>query len=59
VSNQQEAHAAIDAHGKSIDELHAKLAATPGTDQAKLEAATAKYKAAHKDFHDAALACMN
>ncbi len=49
---------ALDAHGRSIDELHKKLAATPGCDTGRLAAAVDKYKAAHKVFHDDALGCV-
>jgi hypothetical protein len=50
---------ALEAHGKSIDDLHRKLAETVGVDKAKLQAAVDKFKAAHKQFRDDALACMN
>ena len=49
----------LDAHAKSIDALHDKLAAMPGVDEDRLRKATDKYKAAHKQFHDDALGCMN
>jgi hypothetical protein len=46
-------------HAKQIDELHRKLAATAGVDKEKLQKAVDKFKAAHKQFHDDALGCMN
>lgn len=50
---------ALEAHGKTIDDLHRKLSETVGVDKAKLQAAVDKLKAAHKQFRDDALACMN
>jgi hypothetical protein len=50
---------ALDDHARSIDELHQKLAATPGADKERLKEAVGKYKAAHKQFEDDALGCMN
>jgi hypothetical protein len=49
----------IDAHGTTIDELHVRLASTPGIDKAKLQKAVDDYKAAHAQFRDDALGCMN
>jgi hypothetical protein len=49
----------LDAHGRSIDDLHHKLAATPGIDRDRLKAAVDKYKGAHTAFCDDALGCMN
>jgi len=54
-----EATGNLEAHGRSIDALHSKLAAMPGVDKDRLQKATDKYKAAHKAFHDDALGCMN
>jgi hypothetical protein len=58
-AGQENAKAAIDAHGRSIDALHQRLAATPGVDTQRLQRAVDKYKAAHQVFHDDALGCMN
>jgi hypothetical protein len=49
----------LDAHARSIDELHRKLAATPGADQPGLQKAVEKYKGAYNQFRDDALGCMN
>ncbi|MBV8345327.1 MAG: hypothetical protein JO190_10090 [Candidatus Eremiobacteraeota bacterium] len=49
---------ALEAHRKSIDELHQKLAAVAGCDKERLASAVAKFKAAHQTFHDDALACI-
>ncbi|HME81121.1 MAG TPA: hypothetical protein VKF82_03480 [Candidatus Eremiobacteraceae bacterium] len=49
----------LDAHAKQIDELHKKLDAAVGVDKEKLQKAVDKFKAAHKQFRDDALACMN
>ncbi|MEO6836714.1 MAG: hypothetical protein ABI231_12525 [Candidatus Tumulicola sp.] len=57
-SHDQAAHS-IDAHGRSIDDLHHKLASTPGADKAGLQRAVDTYKAAHQQFRDNALGCMN
>lgn len=51
--------ASIDAHARSIDELHSKLAATPGINEERLQQAVDKLKTAHQQFHSDALACMN
>jgi hypothetical protein len=53
-----EAASALDAHARSIDELHHKLAALPGCDKQRLASAVDKYKAAHQAFHDDALGCV-
>ncbi len=58
-ADKDEAARTLDAHARSIDALHEKLAATPGMDKNRLQQATDKYKAAHKTFHDDALGCMN
>jgi hypothetical protein len=58
-SNKDDAARALDAHARSIDTLHEKLAATPGVDKDRLQQAVNKYKSAHKAFHDDALGCMN
>ncbi len=55
---KSEAKAAIDSHGRSIDELHRKIAALPGCDKERLATAVNKYKAAHQVFHDDALGCV-
>jgi hypothetical protein len=58
-ATQEQAAQHLNAHAQSIDELHRKLAATPGADKERLQKAVDKYKAAHKQFHDDALGCMN
>jgi hypothetical protein len=58
-ANKDEAARTLDAHARSIDALHQKLAAMPGVDKARLQQAADKYKAAHRAFHDDALGCMN
>ncbi len=57
-SARTDAAGSLEAHGRSIDDLHSKLAALPGADQGRLQAATEKYKAAHQQFTDDALGCM-
>lgn len=54
-----DAKQALDDHARSIDALHQKLAAMPGADKERLNEAAGKYKAAHKQFEDDALGCMN
>jgi hypothetical protein len=49
----------LDAHAQSIDELHRKLAATPGINQQRLQTAVTKFKASFSEFRDDALECMN
>ncbi len=49
----------IDAHARSIDELHSKLAVTPGINKERLQQAVDKLKTAHQQFRSDALACMN
>jgi hypothetical protein len=56
---QEQAARTLEAHGRSIDELHRKLAEMAGVDKERLQKAVDKFKAAHKQFHDDALACMN
>ena len=58
-ATQDEAARSLDAQAQSIDELHRKLAASPGVDQDRLQKAVEKYKAAHQAFRDDALGCMN
>lgn len=58
-ATQDQAARTLDAHARSIDELHRKLAETPGVDKERLQRAADKYQAAHKQFHDDALGCMN
>ncbi len=55
---KSDAASALDAHGRTIDQLHAKLAGMPGCDKDRLNQAVQKYKAAHQAFHDDALACI-
>ena len=49
----------LDAQGQSIDALHHQLASTPGVDKDRLQNAVDRYKAAHQQFCDDALGCMN
>jgi hypothetical protein len=58
-ATQDQAARTLDAHAKSIDELHSKLAETVGVDKERLQKAVDKLKAAHKQFRDDALGCMN
>jgi hypothetical protein len=58
-ATQDQAVRTLGTHTQSIDELHRALAATPGVDKERLQAAVAKYKAANKQFSDDALECMN
>ena len=58
-SSRDEAAEHLDAHERSIDELHRKLASAPGTDTERLKSAVHRYKAAHAAFRDDALGCMN
>lgn len=53
-----DARDALDAHARSIDELHHKIAALPGCDNERLAHAVQKYKAAHQAFTDDALGCV-
>jgi hypothetical protein len=53
-----DAAAALEAHRRSIDDLHQKLMALPGCDKARLSQAVGKYKAANQAFHDDALGCV-
>ncbi len=55
---KEDVRSALDAHARSIDELHQKLAAMPGCDTDRLARATQQYKAAHQVFHDDALGCV-
>ena len=56
--SKDEAGAALSAHARAIDELHAKIAALPGCDKARLKVAVEKYKSAHEAFQDDALECV-
>lgn len=58
-SSRDQAAAHIDAHAHAIDHLHTTLSALAGADKAGLQAAVASYKAAHQQFRDDALECMN
>jgi hypothetical protein len=58
-SMSNDAKQALDDHARSIEDLHKKLAATPGADKERLNEVVAKYKVAHKQFEDDALGCMN
>jgi hypothetical protein len=53
-----DARNALEDHGRSIDDLHHKLAALAGCDKQRLASAVEKYKAAHKAFSDDALGCV-
>jgi hypothetical protein len=53
-----EATQVLEEHGRSIDELHRKLASMPGCDKDRLADAVQKYKAASATFHDDALGCV-
>jgi hypothetical protein len=55
---KEEVTIAIEAHKRSTDELHHKLAALPGCDKARLAGAVSKFKAAQQAFHDDALGCV-
>jgi hypothetical protein len=57
-SARDEAAGSLSAQGRSIDELHRKLAAMPGVDKGRLQKAVDKYKAAHQEFCDDAQGCM-
>ncbi|HEY1656213.1 MAG TPA: hypothetical protein VGF86_13995 [Candidatus Tumulicola sp.] len=57
--SQDRAAGNLDAHERSIDELHHQLASIDGVDRERLHAAVQKYKAAHAAFRDDALGCMN
>ena len=58
-ADRDQADGHLHAFEHTIDELHRKLAASAGVDKDRLQKAVDKYKAAHKQFHDDALACMN
>ena len=58
-SSHTQAAGHIDAHAHSIDDLHQQLAGLPGASKAQLQAAVDTYKAAHQQFRDDALECMN
>jgi hypothetical protein len=53
-----EVKSALEAHGRSIDELHKKLASMAGVDKERLAKAVGKLKKAHQEFHDDALGCV-
>ncbi len=53
-----EAESALNAHGRSIEALHQRLAAMPGCNKERLAVAVDRYKAAHQTFHDDALGCV-
>jgi hypothetical protein len=46
------------AHAAAIDDLHKKLAATPGVDGAKLTQAVGKLKESYAQFVEDAKGCM-
>jgi hypothetical protein len=58
-ATQNQAAQSIDAHARAIDELHHTLAQMPGVDKERLQKAAEKFKSAHQQFRDDALACMN
>ena len=49
---------ALEAHKRSLDELHHKIAAIPGCDKERLAHAVERFKAAHQTFADDAQACV-
>jgi hypothetical protein len=53
------AAATIDHLGKSIDDMHHQLASQAGADKERLQKAVEKFKAAHAQFRNDALGCMN
>jgi hypothetical protein len=59
MSSHEQASVSLESHARSIDDLHRKLAALPGANAQKLQAAVDKYKAAHQQFCNDALGCMN
>jgi hypothetical protein len=59
MSSHDQATASLEAHARAIDDLHHKLAALPGANTQRLQAAVDTYKAAHKQFCNDALGCMN
>ena len=52
------AAAALSAHARTIDELHAKISALPRCDTERLSLAVQRYKTAHQVFEDDALECV-
>jgi len=56
---KEQAEQQLAAHAKALDDLHQNLSGLQGMDKEKLQQAAAKYKAAHRAFHDDALGCMN
>lgn len=56
--SKAEVREALDAHARSIDELHRKIASLPGCNKDRLAHAVEKYKAAHQTFTDDALGCV-
>ncbi len=59
MSSHDQASASLEAHSRSIDDLHQKLAALPGANKQRLQVAVDKYKTAHQQFCNDALGCMN
>jgi hypothetical protein len=59
MASHDQAAGSIDAHAKTIDELHRGLAAMPGCDKERLQKVVDTYKAAHQKFRSDALGCMN
>lgn len=55
---RSDAESALNAHERSIDALHQRLAAMPGCNKERLAGAVERYKAAHQAFHDDALGCV-
>jgi hypothetical protein len=59
IAELQETQTHLDAHAKAIDDLHAKLAADPNVDKAKLDVAVTKYKRSFAQFTEDAQACVS
>jgi len=56
---REQAAAEVDAHERTIEALHDKLASLQGVDKDRLQKAVEKYKSAHQVFRDDVLGCMN
>jgi hypothetical protein len=56
---QAEATRLLDAHKRSIDDLHQKLAAMAGSNKERLAGAAAKLRTAFAAFHDDALGSVS
>ena len=58
-STRDDVKADLDAIGHSIERLHNKISAAADVDKDRLHKAVDKFKAAHQQFRDDALGCMN